>query len=68
MAQARSAQAINLKGVKQGSAIYSTDQENKDSKIFIISLYYINSSEIPGELSSENMISSQVKITCYLHM
>ena len=31
--------------------------------------YYINSSEMPGELSSENMISSHVKIlTYYLHM
>ena len=30
-------------------------------------LYYINTNEIPGELSRENMISSHVKITCYLH-
>ena len=30
-------------------------------------IYYINSSEIPGELSREN-ISSHVKITCYFHM
>ena len=29
---------------------------------------YINTNEIPGELSRENMISSHVKITCYLHM
>ena len=29
--------------------------------------YYINTSEIPGELSRENMISSHVKITCCLH-
>ena len=27
-----------------------------------------NSSEIPGELSRENMISSHVIITCYFHM
>ena len=33
-----------------------------------ISIYYINTNEIPGELSRENMISSHVKITCYLHM
>ena len=33
------------------------------------SLYYINANEIPaGELSRENLISSHVKITCYLHM
>ena len=31
-------------------------------------IYYINTNEIPGELSRENMISSHVKITCYLHM
>ena len=30
--------------------------------------YYINNNEIPGELSRENLISSHVKITCYLHM
>ena len=28
---------------------------------------YINTSEIPSELSRENFISSHVKITCYLH-
>ena len=31
-------------------------------------LYYTNTNEIPGELSHENLISSHVKITCYLHM
>ena len=30
--------------------------------------YYININEIPSELSRENLISSHVKITCYLHM
>ena len=30
--------------------------------------YYINTNEISGELSRENLISSCVKITCYLHM
>ena len=30
-------------------------------------IYYINTSEIPSELSRENFISSHVKITCYLH-
>ena len=29
---------------------------------------YINTNEIPGEFSRENLISSHVKITCYLHM
>ena len=29
--------------------------------------YYINTSEIPVEVSCENMISSLVKRTCYLH-
>ena len=32
-----------------------------------IVIYYINTSEIPSELSRENFISSHVKITCYLH-
>ena len=30
--------------------------------------YYINTNEIPGELSRENLISSHVKITYSLHM
>ena len=30
--------------------------------------YYINTNEIPGELSLENMISSRVKITCFSQM
>ena len=34
----------------------------------INALYHINTNEIPGELSRENLISSHVKITCYLHM
>ena len=33
-----------------------------------IQIYYINTNEIPGELSCKNMISSHMKITCYLHM
>ena len=31
-------------------------------------MYYINTNEIPGELSREDLISSHVKMTCYLHM
>ena len=31
------------------------------------SLYYINTREIPSELSRENFISSHMKITCYLY-
>ena len=34
----------------------------------VTSFYYINTNEIPGELSRETMIPSQVKITCYLYM
>ena len=30
-------------------------------------VYYINTNEIPSELSRENFISSHVKITCYFH-
>ena len=33
----------------------------------IITVYYINTNETPGELLCKN-ISSRVKITCYLHM
>ena len=29
-------------------------------------IYYINTSEIPSELSHENFTSSHLKITCYL--
>ena len=28
-------------------------------------IYYINTSEIPSEISHENFISSRLKITCY---
>ena len=31
-----------------------------------IYIYYMNTNKIPGELSRENMISSHVKITCYI--
>ena len=31
-----------------------------------IHIYYINTSEIPSELSRGNFISSHVKITCYI--
>ena len=41
-------------------------EEEIEIQRFII--YYINTSEIPSELSRENFISSHVKITCYLHM
>ena len=34
----------------------------------ILRYYYINANEIPSKLSRENLISSHVKITCYLHM
>ena len=37
-------------------------------RLFIIFYYYINTNEIPSELSRENLISSHVKITCYLHV
>ena len=37
-------------------------------KCKITIFYYINTNEIPGELSRKNLISSHVKITCYLNM
>ena len=39
------------------------DGENVNTPI-----YYINTNEIPSELSRVNLISSHVEITCYLHM
>ena len=44
-------------------SIFSADLWKVYRKFF----YYINTSEIPSELSRENFISSHVKITCYLH-
>ena len=41
MAQAQSARALNQQKKKRGSVTYSTNQENKVSKIFIISLRII---------------------------
>ena len=34
---------------------------------YCIIIYYINTNEIPDELSRENLVSSHVTITCYLH-
>ena len=42
--------------------IYVTARQGMDH------FYYINTNEIPGELSRENLISSHLKITCYHHM
>ena len=36
--------------------------------VYTVYVFYdINTNEIPGELSRKNMVSSHVKITCYLH-
>ena len=34
----------------------------------IVGFYYINTNETPGELSHENMTSSNVKITLFSHV
>ena len=34
----------------------------------IVGFYYINTNETPGELSRENMTSSNVKITLFSHV
>ena len=39
----------------------------KPARTEVFAFYYINTNEIPGELSREKMISSHVKITCYFH-
>ena len=42
--------------------------KSKKKKVLLtkILFYYINTSEIPIELFQKNVISSHVKITCYL--
>ena len=53
-------------------AVSSSLQEHKQckachvNKLCHIYLYYMNTSEIPSELSRENFISSYVKITCFI--
>ena len=44
--------------------MFDKKNNNKNNNL----IYHINTNEIPGELLRENMISSQVKITCYLHL
>ena len=56
-----------------GTQDFSQDESQDSPKLFVtksllILSYYINTDEIPGELLRENMISSHVNITCYLHM
>ena len=58
---------VNLEFKSLGNLIKATVITNIIIIIAII-IYYINTNEIPGELSCENMISSHVKITCYFHM
>ena len=48
--------------------LYHSDQPYGLRRLSRKRFYYINTNEIPGELSGENMISSHVKITCYFHM
>ena len=52
-----------------GNSIISNNYiEKKLTKNMNNVFYYINTNEISGELSRENMISSHVKITCYFHV
>ena len=55
--------------------LHYTNKREDDRKLiffsslaFVFPIYYINTNEIPGELSRENLVSSHAKITCYLHM
>ena len=52
---------IGISFCDESKLLFVTDVER-------IHYYYINTNEIPGELSRENMISSHMKITCYFHM
>ena len=66
------------KTCKQVNAIRNQDSSHRGTQRLFsvkylfeelnIAYYYTNTNEIPGELSRENLISSHVKITCYLHM
>ena len=57
--------------VKKNSTVSVDAEVNSFSKSqateYSRPVYYINTSEIPSELSRENFISSHVKITCYVH-
>ena len=46
------------------NAFFTSFKHWKSKKTY----HYINTNEIPSELSRENLISSHLKITCYLHM
>ena len=61
---------VNRRVKTQGFKVLNSEHDvsfNTDVKQFNITHYYINTSEIPSELSRENFISSHVKRTCYLH-
>ena len=47
---------------------WQSSLNNNNNAIVLNITYYINTNGIPNELSHENLISSHVKITCYLHM
>ena len=51
-----------------GTAITNLYMTNNILRSRNSTIYYINTNEIPGELLCENLVSSHVKITCYLHM
>ena len=50
---------------EQNNSLKIPEALRRKVRIFIC---YINTNEIPGALSRENMISSHVKITCYFHV
>ena len=51
--------------VRHSKTLLLTGTTSRFSACSLIKLLcYINTNEIPGELSRENMISSHVKITC----
>ena len=67
-------QAMSARSICSNSRIRSIERTLNTTILLFpevlknISFYYINTNEILGELSRENLISSHVKITCYLHM
>ena len=68
------AQVVKMSVTVSNNRVWDCHHASPTYKVTIIAMqsnnwfYYINTNEIPGELSCGNLISSHVKITCYLHM
>ena len=59
---------IGISFCDESKLLFVTDVERIHSIIIYQWNTRWNTNEIPGELSRENMISSHIKISCYVHM